>query len=76
MTYREEIGRGYMEEKYKLLPCPFCGGGVSIHNNEQIDGTECYVVECRGCGAVVIFDNKYSNKDLVIELWDRREGKC
>lgn len=37
----------------ELLPCPFCGGAVQFHSDEDCHG--CHYIECSGCKAMFDF---------------------
>lgn len=49
----------------KLKPCPFCGCSAGLY--QAYDG--CYTVQCKVCGNGTLCK---PNKNLVIELWNRR----
>ena len=64
-----------------LKPCPFCGGGVSFHQEEgECDG--CHYIHCAGCGAMVdLSKNADHNNDcdtiaelraVIVPFWNRR----
>lgn len=54
----------------KLKPCPFCGGKVS----RVIGIMGLNFFRCKGCGAVVSFDNDYYNTHTgeAVEAWNNR----
>lgn len=42
-------------------PCPFCGGTIKETNG--IIGAPFWFFKCKGCGAIVSFDNDECNAD-------------
>ena len=51
----------------KLLPCPFCGGEATLHNNFLTDKFKVWCNEC-DCRTDV-----YSDKEEAIEKWNTRK---
>ena len=61
----------------KLLPCPFCN---TNQDNEDLEivyskesNTGANVVKCWGCGAIGPYGA--SNKNLAIQMWNKRSPK-
>lgn len=64
----------------ELKPCPFCGGEVLFHRDEECDG--CHYIECSGCRALFDFataadpENESETVDALREAiapaWNRR----
>lgn len=56
----------------ELKPCPFCGGEVQ----KKIGIMGLNFFNCRGCGAVVSFNDSYCNvfKAESVNAWNRRAG--
>lgn len=48
-----------------LKPCPFCGGEAEIDN---FAGVECVV--CKNCRVIMLAE---SNKEAMVQAWNRRE---
>lgn len=51
----------------ELLPCPFCGGKATMHDNDIGD----YYVECFVCGAETS-DHRCEEPKHAAERWNRR----
>lgn len=52
-----------------LKPCPFCGGNVRFHADENCDG--CHYIECQGCSAFFDFSitaDPMNSSDTIEEL--------
>lgn len=60
---KPKIIQSYVEEKEKLLPCPFCGGKAKL-----VSSVESWV-ECKSCGATSRFCACDSG---AIEKWNKR----
>lgn len=59
-----------------LKPCPFCGGQAVFYIGRYSGGTNYVVVKCRKCNAKteeIIGSVAYCAKDVVIDLWNRRD---
>lgn len=55
-----------------LAPCPFCGDGARVHEEEATDlDTACFTVFCKrlGCGSRVGFHDERAD---AIAAWNRR----
>jgi len=57
-----------MNSKYKLKPCPFCGGKAHV-----VDGmlSLTSLAVCDKCGAAVTFYGNEAERE-VIEAWNKR----
>lgn len=64
----------------ELKPCPFCGGDVSFHKDEECDG--CHFIQCGQCRAFFDFatgadpGNDYTSVDAlraaIAPMWNTR----
>lgn len=64
-----------------LLPCPFCGGSVSFHQDDEECRDGCHYIECKMCGTFDLStaaDPTNTVEDLgelrarIAPLWNRR----
>ena len=57
----------------ELKPCPFCGGNVS--RGIGIEGINFF--NCHKCGAIVSFNNGYTNthKNKAVGYWNTRANE-
>lgn len=66
-----------LNAKYKLLPCPFCGGEAVIHVGNGV----CVICKECGCRTMSFVDGTSRGKPCgdalfrVIEKWNRRAGE-
>lgn len=69
------------QERAKLLPCPFCGGSVSFHQDDEECRDGCHYIECKTCGTFDLStaaDPTNTVEDLgelrarIAPLWNRR----
>jgi len=51
----------------ELKPCPFCGGEVEIYEAQELIYP--YTIECQECTCHM---GRYSDRDEIIETWNRR----
>lgn len=58
-------------ERY-LLPCPFCGGDVTVESDHVDAQTEVYRFICGECGMNTYFDGTSNDEALARETWNRR----
>lgn len=65
----------------ELKPCPFCGGAVSFHKDDDCCPYGCHQIECKNCGLCDMSkaadpDNKLGTLDelrfAIAEKWNRR----
>ena len=66
-----------MSSTTKLLPCPFCSNAdISIKNENPMDNSGGYFIECPGCGASTSL--RFACGDdpthLLAEQWNRRKA--
>lgn len=67
-----------LTEDLKLLPCPFCGGAVQFHKDDDCQG--CHNVWCGKCGLLTDFsygeglDHKTLDEleALIVPRWNKR----
>lgn len=69
------------QERAELLPCPFCGGSVSFHQDDEECREGCHYIECKTCGmfdlsATADPNNQIESlsdlRDRIAPLWNRR----
>lgn len=69
------------QERAELLPCPFCGGSVSFHQDDEECRDGCHYIECKTCGMFDLSTTADPNnqieslsdlRDRIAPLWNRR----
>lgn len=56
----------------ELKPCPFCGGDVSFHKDDECDG--CHYIHCQGCDAMFDFATTADPENVRETMDDLREA--
>lgn len=62
------------QEKYKLLPCPFCGDEAYLYEGKYYNVLGCETIRCHGNWT---YSRMYDTKEEAIEAWNTRaEPTC
>ena len=57
----------------EMMPCPFCGGDVTIETDQVDARTEVTRFVCNDCGMNTYFDGTSNDEALARDAWNRRE---